>query len=312
MSRMYDSVFCSRSAICEPTSVPMADENSRNSSATPNSSTAVALPRRQPCLARRLTPGSMASDRNSEMTNSTIVPFELRPHEAHGDGDERAGPEDDRGRDHPLRHAGAGDDRTVRRLGQSGVDRLALGVLVGHRVEVNQPTRTVGPAIRRPRVPFATVRIDTPAAARAVLEDERYDRAAGRGRPAGHARLAAGRRTSLQQRRRPRRTAGGRRRAGGRARSRRATGAGELVRRRRGDDAGARPRCRRSASPATSSTSVFAVAAAYQPGADDAAIATADRAVAALPWPRAATTTRAFGSPTASVCSCRPPWPPRR
>ena len=74
VSRMYDSVFCSRSAICEPTSVPMATRNSRNSSATPNSSTAVALPRRQPCLARRLTPGSMASDRNSEMISSTIVP----------------------------------------------------------------------------------------------------------------------------------------------------------------------------------------------------------------------------------------------
>ncbi len=35
----------------------------------------MALPRRQPRLAKRLTPGSMASERNSEMTNSTKVPF---------------------------------------------------------------------------------------------------------------------------------------------------------------------------------------------------------------------------------------------
>ena len=77
VSVMYVSESDSRSAICEPTSVPMATTNTRNMANTPNRSSAVAVPRRQPRRARRLTPGSRASDRNTEMARRTKSPFSL-------------------------------------------------------------------------------------------------------------------------------------------------------------------------------------------------------------------------------------------
>ena len=44
---------------------------------TPNRISAVAVPRRQPRRARRLTPGSMASDRNTEIASRTKSPLSL-------------------------------------------------------------------------------------------------------------------------------------------------------------------------------------------------------------------------------------------
>ena len=77
VSVMYVSEFDSRSAICEPTSVPMATTNTRNMASTPNRMSAVAEPRRQPRRASRLTPGSMASDRNTEIATRTKSPLSL-------------------------------------------------------------------------------------------------------------------------------------------------------------------------------------------------------------------------------------------
>ena len=77
LSEMYVSEFCSRSATCEPTSVPIAPTNVRNSAITPKRISAVARPRRQPRRASRLTPGSMARARNSAMAKSTKRPLSL-------------------------------------------------------------------------------------------------------------------------------------------------------------------------------------------------------------------------------------------
>ena len=60
-----------------PTSVPMAATNTRNIASTPNRISAVADPRRQPRRASRLTPGSMASDRNTEMATRMKSPLSL-------------------------------------------------------------------------------------------------------------------------------------------------------------------------------------------------------------------------------------------
>ena len=55
-------------------SAPMAPTKSSDTRRIPNRKTAVATPRRQPRRARKLTPGSMANDRNSEMArrNSSV------------------------------------------------------------------------------------------------------------------------------------------------------------------------------------------------------------------------------------------------
>ena len=63
------------------------------------------MPRRQPRRARRLTPGSTASDRNTEMASSTKSPLQLAPEEADGEGGEEPGPEDDDGGHDPARQA---------------------------------------------------------------------------------------------------------------------------------------------------------------------------------------------------------------
>ena len=77
LSEMYVSEFCRRSATCEPTSVPIAPTNSRNSAITPKRIRAVARPRRQPRRASRFTPGSMARARNNAMAKSTKRPLSL-------------------------------------------------------------------------------------------------------------------------------------------------------------------------------------------------------------------------------------------
>ena len=73
----YWSVFCNRSAICPPTSVPMAPMNAPSARITPNRMVIVALPRFHPRAARLLAAGSIASDRNSA-TSSSTKKFESR------------------------------------------------------------------------------------------------------------------------------------------------------------------------------------------------------------------------------------------
>ena len=73
-STMYVSEFFSRSAICVPTSVPIAPTKMPAASMTLNRISAVALPRRHPRRARRLTPGSIARARNRAITSSIIRP----------------------------------------------------------------------------------------------------------------------------------------------------------------------------------------------------------------------------------------------
>ena len=68
-------MLVSRSAICEPISVAIAAMNTSTTSITPNTMSNVAEPRRQPRLASRLTPGSMASDRNSDTASRTKIPL---------------------------------------------------------------------------------------------------------------------------------------------------------------------------------------------------------------------------------------------
>ena len=65
----YFSELPSSSAICWPTSAPMATTNTRKATRTPTRMTAVAVPRRQPRLANRFTPGSTANDRNNETSS---------------------------------------------------------------------------------------------------------------------------------------------------------------------------------------------------------------------------------------------------
>ena len=67
----YFSESPSSVAICWPTSVPMAATKMRKPKNTPRRITAVAVPRRHPRAASRLTPGSTASDKKSDTSNST-------------------------------------------------------------------------------------------------------------------------------------------------------------------------------------------------------------------------------------------------
>ena len=73
----YWSVFCNKSAICPPTSVPMAPTNAPSARITPNRMVIVALPRFHPRAARLLAAGSIASERNSA-TSSNTNRFESR------------------------------------------------------------------------------------------------------------------------------------------------------------------------------------------------------------------------------------------
>ena len=72
---------------------------------TPNRISAVAVPRRQPRRARRLTPGSRASDRKTAMATQDEEPVELAPEEAEGEGGEESAPEHDDGGDDPAGQA---------------------------------------------------------------------------------------------------------------------------------------------------------------------------------------------------------------
>ena len=77
------------------------------------------VPRRQPRRARRLTPGSMARDRNTEIATRTNSPLSLPHEEPHGEGAEEAAPEHDDGRDDPARQAafvGRRDDELLGHL----------------------------------------------------------------------------------------------------------------------------------------------------------------------------------------------------
>ena len=67
----------SRSATCEPTSVPTATTNVRKNATTPMRISDVARPRRQPRPASRLTPGSMARARNNAIAKDTKRPLSL-------------------------------------------------------------------------------------------------------------------------------------------------------------------------------------------------------------------------------------------
>ena len=71
VSVMYASDSDNRSATWVPTSVPTAPAKIRNAISTPNRIRIVARPRRQPRAASRLTPGSIASDRKTDTSNST-------------------------------------------------------------------------------------------------------------------------------------------------------------------------------------------------------------------------------------------------
>ena len=71
VSTMYTFDSDSRSAICPPTSVPIATRNKRKARSTQSRIVTVARPRRQPRAASLLTPGSIARATKSE-TSSRI------------------------------------------------------------------------------------------------------------------------------------------------------------------------------------------------------------------------------------------------
>ena len=65
-----DNTFLLRNATVYPVSGPKIE----NATITPTRITAVAVPRRHPRRASRLTPGSIASERNNETSSNTNNP----------------------------------------------------------------------------------------------------------------------------------------------------------------------------------------------------------------------------------------------
>ena len=111
---------------------------------TPNRISAVAVPRRQPRRARRLTPGSMASARNTEIASSTNSPLKLVPEEPRGDRAEEAEPEHDDRRHHP-----AGQAAVLPRL----VDEDLLGRTASSSAAGSTVPSPAGGSVRRLVVP---------------------------------------------------------------------------------------------------------------------------------------------------------------
>ena len=134
VSVMYVSESCSRSAICEPTSVPIAPTNTRNIAITPNRISAVApppppTPSGQPVDAGL--DGERQEHRDGEEHEEAA---QLAPEEPDGHRPEEPAPEDDDGRDDPPRQA------AVLRRG----DEVVLGPDRLHRFGVGLWRRFVG------------------------------------------------------------------------------------------------------------------------------------------------------------------------